>query len=95
MHKACGGSITDAYSQWGNISFSTAEITYADITTPIAFQRLIFADTVDYEVNNSERLYAQDILGYVKNFESTTQIRILRTKSTSGNGYEWVGLFMV
>lgn len=83
------------HSQWGNISFSTGENTYADITTPIAFQRLIFADAVDYEVNDMEYLYEKGILGYVKGFKSTTQIRIVRNRGLYGNAYEWVGLFMV
>ena len=65
------------------------------MTTPIAFKHLIFADAVDYEINNANILHAQDILGYVKNFKSTTQIRILRSKALSGNAYEWVGLFVV
>ena len=66
------------------------------MTTPIAFQRLIFVDSVDYEVGNVDRLYAQDILGYVKDFKSTTQIRIVRNKGLAGgNAYEWMGLFMI
>ena len=81
--------------QWGNISFSTQEITYLDVVTPIAFQRLIFADVVDYEIDDMEYLYAKDIVGYVKTFKSTTQIRIVRNKGLNGNAYEWVGLFMV
>lgn len=83
-------------NQWGIVIFSVAETTCVDVTTPIAFRRLIFVDLVDYEVGNSERLYAQDILGYVKDFQSTTQIRILRNKGLAGgNAYEWMGLFAV
>ena len=83
------------HSQWGNISFSTQEITYLDVVTPIAFQRLIFADVVDYEIDDMEYLFAKDIVGYVKTFKSTTQIRIVRNRGLNGNAYEWVGLFMV
>ena len=82
-------------NQWGNISFPTGETTYADITTPIAFQQLIIADTVDYEIGDMEYLYEKGILGYVKTFKSKTQIRIVRNKGLNGNAYEWVGLFMV
>ena len=65
------------------------------MVTPVAFRRLIFADVVDYEIDDMEYLYAKDIVGYVKTFKSTTQIRIVRNKGLNGNAYEWMGLFVV
>ena len=86
MHKACGGSITDAYNQWGELGLNDLSATMA---FPISFKRRPPV-VVPYDVLYSGTLNSQQVITVDLGNTNTTNITLLTVSKNTLGSVRWV-----